>query len=431
LNKKSILFHKSFPILLVIVFSLIGYSTYFNGCTSSKGTTDTMTPERQKAIEDSILKARKFEIARDWSTGYEYYKNKNYPDAKKYFLRIIKVDPNMRLADEFKYKDIYGRLAQCYIDENQPDSTQWAFLQGVKFNDENAYYHESLGYMFGGKNMFDESIKYYARAIELQPDKAALYKIIGDLYYQTGDVDKAIESYESLTKLTPGDRAAQEKLAAMLRSAGREDEATAQKEKLLADSPNDTNLMSDLGRIYIRNYEYEKALEMFNRVVAIEPENIEAYQYIVAAQMNLENYNGAIETYKKLNTLKPNDVDVMCQLADAYRMNNSFQTARTWARRAINADPNSGLPYITIGDIYSGAAEYCASKKGGSGFDFDDKLVYQIAYNEFQKAKKDPLQIDTATRRMNALQAYLPTAEDKFMHPNQTQAKGDCYKWIY
>ena len=70
--------HSTPLILFLAGFLLVlGYSFFFTGCTQTTGTKETMTPERQKAIEDSLLKIREFEIAKFWSTGYEYYKNKN------------------------------------------------------------------------------------------------------------------------------------------------------------------------------------------------------------------------------------------------------------------------------------------------------------------------------------------------------------------
>ena len=63
--------------------------------------------------------------------------------------------------------------------------------------------------------------------------------------------------------------------------------------------------------------------------------------------------------------------------------------------------------------------------------DFDDKLVYELAYKEYQKATKDLQFKDTATTRMNYIRDFIPKKEDLFFHKGQTKAKKDCYKWIY
>ena len=431
MDKKDDKPKKSFILLLAGFILILGYSFYFTSCTQTTVTKETMTPEHQKAIEDSLLKIREFEITKYLSTGHEYYKNKNYRDAKRYFLRIIRLDPEMKLAKKFYYKNIHGLLAQCYIKENKPDSTEWAFREGLKHYDDNAYYHESLGYLSRKKNDFDQAILQYEKASELLPEKSALYKTLGELYYQTNKTDKAIEAYESLLKLEPKNREAEQKLAAMLRSAGREEDMIARQEKMLADKPDDTKLMFDLGKTYYRNYEYKKALQKFETLAQKQPDNIEALRYLANVQLNLEQYNAAIATLKKMNSIEPGNVETMCSIANVYRTKKSFQIARTWARKAMKVAPGNGLPYITIGDIYSSTVEYCADKRGGGGFDINDKLIYELAYSEYQKAKKDPAQISTAQKKIEALKVYLPTKEDKFMHQNQKKAKGNCYQWIY
>ena len=431
MNNSIVARSKSFAILWVMLVLVFGYSIFFNSCTQPKVVDTGMTAERQKAIEDSILKEKELEITKFWSTGYEYYKNKNYADAKKNFFLVLSLDPSLKLADKFHYKDIHGRVAQCYVVENKPDSTEWAYEEGIKYDDNNAYYHEMLGYLNRGKNLFDKSITHYEKAVSLYDEKPELYKTIGDLHYQQGNVDKAIESYESYIKIKPEDREVQEKYASMLRSGGYEDRAIEQKEKLLEDNPTDTNLMMELGKTYFNNYENNKALAMFKRLTAIEPENVEALQFSANSQMNLEMYDGAIESLKKIDSIRPNDVEIICAIANSYRMKNQFQTARNHARRARRANPQSGLPYITIGDIYSATAEHCANQKGTTGFDFNDKLVYELAHAEYRKAKKDPIRIEEANRLMRSLEPYLPTTADRHMNAGQKKAEGDCYKWIY
>ena len=105
MNKKSLLFNRCFSLFFVCVILVGGYTTYFNGCTQSKGTTDTMTPERQKAIEDSLIKAREFEITKDWSTAYNYFNNKSWLDAKRFMLRVLNMDPELKLAEKLFGED--------------------------------------------------------------------------------------------------------------------------------------------------------------------------------------------------------------------------------------------------------------------------------------------------------------------------------------
>ena len=417
-------------LLLVFLGALlmVGSLRLFS-CAPQQQAKKGISPERQKAIEDSLRKVREFEIAKNWSTAYEYYKNKEYSSAKRYLLKVIKLDPQMKLAEKFHYKDIFARLANCYVKENKADSAQYAYEEGLKHFPDDPYLHESLAYIYRTKGNLEGAIKHYKKAVELQPDKAINYKNLADLYIRTNQEELAIEALENYTKLVPNDRDAQDKLAALYRATGREEEAIHKKEEILAQNPNDTGIMYDLGKAYFKRGENEKAVKMLTRLLEKEPQNVEALTYLGGAYMNLARYMDAIATYKRILKIQPKNVEIVCAIADAYRMMNRFTRARSYARRANRIDPKHGLPFITMGQIYESAVEYCMNKRGGK-LTYDDKLVYEIAYKEYQKALRDPMMADKARRRMEAIKPLLPTTEDRFFN-KYNKPKDSCYKWIF
>ncbi len=415
-------------LLLAVGAALVAVSLRLTSCAPQQQQKQ-VSPERQKAIEDSLRKVREFEIAKNWSTAYEYYKNKSYADAKKYFWKVIKLDPEMKLAEKFHYKDIFARLATCYVKENKADSAEYAYREGLKHFPNDAYLHESLAYIYRTKGNLEGAIEHYKKATELEPDKAINYKHLADLYIRTNQPELAIEALENYTKMVPNDRDAQDKLAALYRATGREDEAVRKMEEILAQNPNDTRVMYNLGKAYFQRGENEKAVEIFNRLLAKEPENIDALTYLAGAYMNLSQYDKAIQTYKKILALQPNNVEILCAVATAYKLKNQFVRARSYVRRAIRANPKHGLPFITMGEIYESAVEYCMNKRGGK-LTYDDKLVYELAYKEYQKAKRDPMMRDRAEKRMEALKPLLPTTEDRFFN-KYDKPKDKCYQWIF
>lgn len=411
----------------ILFASFLFYLIYAIGCTQSKGTDTAMTPERQKAIEDSLRKEKEFDVAKNWSTAFEYYKNENFVDAKRYIWKVINLDPEMELANKFHYNDIHARLSNCYVQMNMPDSAQFALEEGLKFFPENPYLHESLGFMLRKRNQFDGAIEHYKRVSELEPEKSEIYKILGDLYRRTQQMDLAIEQYESYTKLEPNDRDAKDMLTGMYSATGRSADALASKEKMLTENPDDTDLMYELGLAYYDQGNYSKSISMFDRLLQKEPDNEDALRKVAEANLNLSNYNQAVNVYKKVLDLNKNDIEILCKISEVYRIQKRFTTARNWANRAISADRNNGLAYITRGEIYQDAASDCIDKKGS--FKYDDRLVYKMAYDEFKKATRDPFYKGQAERQMKSIEPNLPTAEDKFMNTH-TEPKEACYNWI-
>ena len=119
----------------------------------------------------------------------------------------------------------------------------------------------------------------------------------------------------------------------------------------------------------------------------------------------------------------------ICNKAMSHAYRGQYTIAMREVRKALNIDTNYGLAYLTRGIIYETAAEKCVQNAEGK-ISFDDKLVYELAYKEYEKAKRDLAWKSDAERRMNYLQNLVPTREDRFMHKNKTMPEGDCYSWI-
>ena len=78
--------------------------------------------------------------------------------------------------------------------------------------------------------------------------------------------------------------------------------------------------------------------------------------------------------------------------------------------------------------LYEQAARDCGA------FDFNAKVVYQLAVNTYKKAISMDNSATQAQERINALKGSVPTQEDYFFRgykSGQTiPITGECYGWI-
>ena len=97
----------------------------------------------------------------------------------------------------------------------------------------------------------------------------------------------------------------------------------------------------------------------------------------------------------------------MAQVLYLYKAD--YIKARTYARKAIEINPNKGEPYILIGKIYISA------HKNFSDNEFEKSTVFWLAVDKFKKAKSvDPEVEEEATKLINLYSAYFPKSEDVF-----------------
>ena len=420
MQKKSQLLAFIVTLLLVIVF----INLTFLGCATTGSKSKELTPEQQKAIHDSLFQLHKQELTRWFSFGFEPYKHGDYEKAKMYFRRVAEND-----TSEIYGRVLYQRLGDCYLRLGQPDSAEWAYTVGVERMPENPYFYTALGYIYRAGGRTDEAIENYETLVELVPDSASYLKQLGELYVRVEETDKAIEAYQKSVNLNPTDQEAQQVLANLLQSTGNIDKVIETQKSLVESDPENMKYRLDLARTYHRAGEFENAIEQLQAVIAKEPDNVVALEVLGDAYKETEKYNDAVAIYRRILDKNADDAKNLCNLSMCYTFLGRYTAALREANKALRIDSNFGLAHIARGMVYENAAEKCVSQKGGK-IAFDDKLVYERAYREYTEARKDIQWKSDAVRRIIYLETLIPTTEDRFMHPNQTTPRGECYQWI-
>jgi tetratricopeptide (TPR) repeat protein len=423
-------------IIVVTVLLIAGFtaSSLMTGCTPTTGTTGTTAKSAMSAAE-AAAKAKEDSIAlvkynRDkaiaYSTGHEHHKNKNYKDAIKPLWKAAKMDT----AKE--WSAVYTKLADCYIQLNKVDSAMIVYEQAIDRYPDNAFFHRSLGYYLNAFSRVPEAIDAYQKAIEYDGDTISDYKTLGPLLVSEDRLEEALEVYQTIVEKDPNDAEAQQTLASIMQGIGMDVmDIIATKEAALEQDPQNVTLAFEIANSYFKEQYYAEAITAFDKVLAINPQDADAWEYKGSAQQNDEKFADAIKSYEKVLELKPDHAKVMCEMATCYLELGNNRRAMSTAQNAINTNSNLGLGYIVKGDVYAKVADDCIGARDKRIAKFDDKLVYEKAYNLYAlAAQKDIEYSDLGKRKMNYIKTEVPTKEDRFMHPNQTKPELDCYTWL-
>jgi len=416
-------------ITVISVVLLCAGIIYLSGCAPTAKQTE-VSPEMQKAVQDSIQKAYIFELNKAWSTGYEYYKPKIYKRAIKPFWRVVNLDTIDR------FKDVYGYLSTCYFELGNPDTAQLVLEMGLKKYPDNVGLRRNLAYILEGREMVEEAIVEYEKTTQLDAEFVDDWKHLANLYIRNDQVDEAIVALQTIVKLNPSDQDAQQTLGQLLKSTGDEDAAIEALEKAHELDPENTQLMLDLAKAYDGQGEYGKAIAKFRDYLKKMPEDYIAMEHLGGSLSSNENYREAITIYKNIVAAKPDNKKVFAEIANCYRELKDFSTARSYVQKSLKVDKSYGHAYIVLGEIYEDAVDKCMRDTGRKAPKFDDKLVFLEAYRQYKKAANDQQFKDRAQNKMSYLNDFLPTKEDKFFNKNRKQANGrysvteKCYLWI-
>lgn len=414
-----------FFVFIGILMLLLGsINLYFIGCASTSPQQLELTPEQQKAIQDSLVKIHEGKIRLKFSFGYEPYKQGDYQKAKRYFKEVAELDTGGIYG-----RVLYQRLGDCYLRLNLPDSAEWAYRIGIERLPNLPYFYEALGYIYRPQGRTDEAIEMYETLTKLVPDSVNYHRFLAQLYINTDETDKAIGSYQAIVRLDPTDQRSQEILSSLLAQTGDIEMVIESQKGLVERDPENMRYRMDLAQTYYRTSEFELAIEQFLVVTSKETDNIQAFEMLGDSYQQIEKFRDALNIYKQILQSTPDDKKNLCNLAICHVFLGNYRLAVNEVRKALRIDSNYGLAYLTRGMAYEASADKCVAEKGGTN-SFDDKLVYKLAYDEFVKAKRDLEWKTDAERRMAYVESLIPTREDIFMHKDQKTPRGACYQWI-
>lgn len=399
-------------------------STIYWGCSSGV----KLTPEqqaaqaaREKARQDSIAN---FELTKNWSFGYTNYQNKEYDRVAPYFWKVIEYDKN------HTFKDVYTFLGDTYMQQQKGDSAESVYKMGVEVFPENVFLHRQLGFIYENTQRIQEAIAEYEIVVKQEPENINDWERLTGLYVKANDTDNAIAGYQKLMKLAPDNQRYQEDYAALLRSTGRESEAIDQMLELLQNNPNDTKLLFDLASYYKRERNWDEAAGYYERYLAQKDDDEFAREDLAQIYQTSGNFQKAIGVFDKILEKKPNDVKAITGLADSYKELGQLRKALRLAKKATRLDRNYGRAFLVVGQIYETVVENCKEAAGRKNYNFDDKLVFEMAHRQWQLAARDPEVKSRAESLMASIKEVLPQKSDRFMNPGQTAPKSDCFKWL-
>ncbi len=340
-------------------------------------------------------------------------------------------DPSMRSAYIDTALAIFDDAFETF-DEEEIDHYTWHFRRG-------RFLQEHQGIIRGG---MDKAYEDYRKAFEIDPERLTqsgdgyYIQLMLNNYVSKGDREAALEMIEIVEPM------AGPQLAQVIDEV-RDGLFTDPEERIeflearLADNPEDMALITELAALFENLGQRDKAIEYAQKIYEIEPsfENIRRLADYAKAdgqnQLALRYLNEALDIVDNPEVRK----NLLVEVSEIHQNEGDLQTARRYARQAIQLDSSWGQPYIRMSSIYAAAIRQCTS---GRQIERDDRTVYWLVIEYLERAKQnDPAVASTVNRRIQSYEPVMPSAEDKFFRGWET---GDsfhigadvdqCYAWI-
>lgn len=381
--------------------------------------------EEEPALTKEELERRERECLIALSNAWEYYKNREFESSVRNYRKLVVLG-----CGEENAQDVYIYFGRAYIELGNLDSAVWAFKQGLRYLPEDKNLLENIAYSLGRLGNVDEQIYYLERYVEVDPSNAEVFGTLTDLLRQEERYDDLIVYLHQWLEKEPNNPRVQTDLIAAYETAGK-DPLTFMRQRW-EDNPSNAQWGIDYAAKLVEKMDYARAYQVLESVIQRTPTASGAYDLLASAALDEGDIDRAISALARRYELDRTDEKAPLELSRAFLRKGAYPRALEWAEAALRVATNEGEALYVRAEVYYATAEDCASRSESGAPNFQDKLVFQMAYEDYKAAVEKGYH--RARTRADFLEKNLiPTKGDWFLQPAEIRVfkpQGDCYSWI-
>lgn len=263
--------------------------------------------------------------------GKAFFEMADYPRAKKAFEDMQQVQP-YRLAGldllstalwHLKAEVDLCFLAQKVVEQDRQAPETWCVM----------------GNCMSLQKEHETALKFFQRAIAVDPAFVYAYTLCGHEYVSNEDLDKAVACYRFALRLDERHYNAWYGLGTIYFRQEKYELAEYHFARALSINKTSSVLHTFLGMVLHANGKSAQALDMLGRASAMEPRNPQARFQRANILMKLERYNEARQELEKVRDHAPREASVHFLLGKVCKRLGRQETAMKHFLLALDLDP--------------------------------------------------------------------------------------------
>jgi superkiller protein 3 len=271
-----------------------------------------------------------------------------------------------KVSDESKNKDLHATY-QKQVD--MLDAEEYL----IKGN--NAYENKS----------YDAAIKYYRKAIDINPLYVGAYNNIGVTYYDQKNYAQAINYYQKVVDINPNYANAYNNLGLVYSAQENLTQAIHNYQKAIDIDPNFVMAYNNMGAAYNARKNYAQAINCYKKSIVVDSTSKDAHYNMGVVYFAQKDYLQAINCYQKAIDIDPECKEAYCNMGEAYREQKEYVQAIESYQKAIDIDPNFVLVYGNMAVAYQAQGNQeetikCLQKAAQLGNTVVQKLLDKAGY---------------------------------------------------
>jgi len=287
--------------------------------------------------------------------GEAYRRLGQSKNAVQTYSRLLGLFPDDAKID-VKVIEAYGRaIAQDPQDslyKEKREEVLAEFEQLSKRKNYNAADYYNLGVLYeqvGGK---EEAIRFYAKAVQIQPDHTQALYHLAELYRDSGNYKTAMDAYSRLVHLHPKFAAGYLGMGIIFNALGERQQARRFYLKVIDLDGENSDAYFNLGYLSESQGELSEAVTYYEKAVELAPKNAEAYYNLGNVYANLGQNGEAIAAYLKTVGINSRHQDAFVNLSILSFKARDFQGAIHYLEQAKTLGYNPPSEYLKTLEPY-------------------------------------------------------------------------------
>ncbi len=248
---------------------------------------------------------------------------KLYPEDDEVCVRVM--DAYRRAIHDHPQTIVYQEKREELLSRYEELSKRKKYTAADYFN---------LGFLYEQVGGYEEAVRFYRKALQLQPThEQALYNL-ANRFQQAGDFKAALLLYERMVRLHPKSPMAYLNMGIILNSLGDAPRARYFYQKTIGLDPKNAEAYFNLGYLNENGGELREALNDYEKAVENNPKHAEAYYNMGNVYATLGQYPEAIASYLKTVGINANHQSAYVNLSILSFKSGNFREAIRYLEEA-------------------------------------------------------------------------------------------------
>jgi tetratricopeptide (TPR) repeat protein len=259
---------------------------------------DYSTPD---IISFHILNKKQFAGLILYNRGVDYFNRNDNRSA------LLDFTASLRLYDSFH--EAYKSRGGTYLKESRFKEGRDDLIKAARFEEDCPSTYFNLGVAYFHLNNFDESVRFFNKAIQLVPQYLDAYHQRGLAYTQKKQYSLALEDLSFVIKASPSAKSYYDRGLVYMNNK-KYAEAIADFSQALIRDIAMADAYNNRGIAYGSREQYAEAQNDFEQAVWLKPENPVYLKNLGITYYKIKNHPKAAETLEKYLALNPDDGEI-------------------------------------------------------------------------------------------------------------------------